>query len=110
MVDDFEGAESADLSAGKVVLQRPEEAAEKAERELSAAITTNISLPFITAAAERPRHLDTNLTGTKLDELTHDLVERMATPVQNALEDTGITASEFGKVLLTGGPTRVIVA
>ena len=86
------------------------EAAEKAKKELSTATTTNINLPFITATAEGPKHLDMNLTRAKFDELTHDLVERTAIPVQNALKDAGITASELGKVLLVGGSTRMIAA
>ena len=87
-----------------------QEAAEKAKKELSTATTTNINLPFITATAEGPKHLDMNLTRAKFDELTHDLIERTAIPVQNALKDAGITASELGKVLLVGGSTRMISA
>ena len=93
-----------------MALQRLKEAAEKAKKELSTATTTNINLPFITATAEGPKHLDMNLTRAKFDELTHDLVERTAIPVQNALKDAGITASELGKVLLVGGSTRMIAA
>ena len=99
-----------DLSNDKMALQRLKEAAEKAKKELSTATTTNINLPFITATAEGPKHLDMNLTRAKFDELTHDLVERTAIPVQNALKDAGITASELGKVLLVGGSTRMIAA
>ena len=110
MVDDFKKAEGVDLSADKMALQRLKEAAEKAKKELSTATTTNINLPFITATAEGPKHLDMNLTRAKFDELTHDLVERTAIPVQNALKDAGITASELGKVLLVGGSTRMIAA
>ena len=79
-------------------------------KELSTATTTNINLPFITATAEGPKHLDMNLTRAKFDELTHDLIERTAIPVQNALKDAGITAAELGKVLLVGGSTRMISA
>ena len=93
-----------------MALQRLKEAAEKAKKELSTATTTNINLPFITATAEGPKHLDMNLTRAKFDELTHDLIERTAIPVQNALKDAGITASELGKVLLVGGSTRMISA
>ena len=99
-----------DLSGDKMALQRLKEAAEKAKKELSTATTTNINLPFITATSEGPKHLDMNLTRAKFDELTHDLIERTAIPVQNALKDAGITASELGKVLLVGGSTRMIAA
>ena len=110
MIDEFKKAEGVDLSADKMALQRLKEAAEKAKKELSTATTTNINLPFITATAEGPKHLDMNLTRAKFDELTHDLIERTAIPVQNALKDAGITASELGKVLLVGGSTRMISA
>jgi len=91
-------------------MQRLKEAAEKAKKELSSSTTTNINLPFITATAEGPKHLDMNLTRAKFDELTLDLIERTAVPVQNALRDAGITASELGKVLLVGGSTRMLAA
>ena len=110
MVDEFQRAEGVDLSKDKMAMQRLKEAAEKAKKELSTATTTNINLPFITATAEGPKHLDMNLTRAKFDELTHDLIERTAIPVQNALRDAGITASELGKVLLVGGSTRMISA
>ena len=110
MIAEFKKAEGVDLSADKMALQRLKEAAEKAKKELSTATTTNINLPFITATAEGPKHLDMNLTRAKFDELTHDLIERTAIPVQNALKDAGITASELGKVLLVGGSTRIISA
>ena len=110
MIAEFKKAEGVDLSADKMALQRLKEAAEKAKKELSTATTTNINLPFITATAEGPKHLDMNLTRAKFDELTHDLIERTAIPVQNALKDAGITASELGKVLLVGGSTRMISA
>ena len=93
-----------------MALQRLREAAEKAKKELSTATTTNINLPFITATAEGPKHLDMNLTRAKFDELTRDLIERTTIPVQNALKDAGITASELGKVLLVGGSTRMLAA
>ena len=83
------------------------EAAEKAKKELSSAANTNINLPFITATAEGAKHFEMNLTRAKFDELTADLVERTIIPVQNALSDAGITASELSKVLLVGGSTRV---
>ncbi|BBF43281.1 chaperone protein DnaK [Lachnospiraceae bacterium KM106-2] len=107
MIDEFKKAEGVDLSLDKMALQRLKEAAEKAKKELSSATTTNINLPFITATAEGPKHFDMNLTRAKFDELTHDLVERTATPVQNALRDAGLTASELGQVLLVGGSTRI---
>jgi len=107
MVSEFKKAEGVDLSTDKMAMQRLKEAAEKAKKELSSATTTNINLPFITATAEGPKHFDMNLTRAKFDELTADLVERTATPVQNALKDAGITASELGKVLLVGGSTRI---
>ncbi len=107
MIDEFKKAEGVDLSLDKMALQRLKEAAEKAKKELSSQATTNINLPFITATAEGPKHFDMNLTRAKFDELTHDLVERTAIPVQNALKDAGIMASELGKVLLVGGSTRI---
>ena len=110
MIDEFRKAEGVDLSKDKMALQRLKEAAEKAKKELSSSTTTNINLPFITATADGPKHLDMNLTRAKFDELTHDLIERTAIPVQNALKDAGITASELGKVLLVGGSTRMISA
>lgn len=107
MLAEFKKAEGVDLSNDKMALQRLKEAAEKAKKELSSATTTNINLPFITATAEGPKHFDMNLTRAKFDELTHDLVERTATPVQNALKDAGLTPSELGQVLLVGGSTRI---
>ncbi len=106
-VDEFKKAEGVDLSTDKMAMQRLKEAAEKAKKELSSQTTTNINLPFITATAEGPKHFDMNLTRAKFDELTHDLVERTATPVQNALRDAGMSASELSKVLLVGGSTRI---
>ncbi len=107
MIEDFKNKEGVDLSTDKMALQRLKEAAEKAKKELSSATTTNINLPFITATAEGPKHFDMDLTKAKFDELTHDLVERTAVPVQNALRDAGIHASELSKVLLVGGSTRI---
>ena len=107
MLAEFKRTEGVDLSGDKMAMQRLREAAEKAKKELSSATTTNINLPFITATSEGPKHFDMNLTRAKFDELTHDLVERTAGPVQAALKDAGITASELGKVLLVGGSTRV---
>ena len=110
LVDEFKKAEGVDLSGDKMAMQRLKEAAEKAKKELSTATTTNINLPFITATQEGPKHLDMNLTRAKFDELTHDLIERTAIPVQNALRDGGVTTSELGKVLLVGGSTRMLAA
>ncbi|MBQ2405335.1 MAG: molecular chaperone DnaK [Lachnospiraceae bacterium] len=107
MIAEFKSQEGIDLSGDKMAMQRLKEAAEKAKKELSSATTTNINLPFITATAEGPKHFDMNLTRAKFDELTHDLVERTAVPVQNALKDAGLSASEIGQVLLVGGSTRI---
>ncbi|MCR4842192.1 MAG: molecular chaperone DnaK [Eubacterium sp.] len=107
MLEEFKKQEGVDLSGDKMALQRLKEAAEKAKKELSSATTTNINLPFITATAEGPKHFDMDLTRAKFDELTHDLVERTATPVQNAMKDAGITNSDLGQVLLVGGSTRI---
>ncbi|MCR5742862.1 MAG: molecular chaperone DnaK [Lachnospiraceae bacterium] len=108
MLEEFKRAEGVDLSADKMALQRLKEAAEKAKKELSSATTTNINLPFIAATSEGAKHLDMTLTRAKFNELTHDLVERTVIPVQNALRDAGISASELSKVLLVGGSTRMI--
>ncbi len=107
MLSEFKRMEGVDLSRDKMALQRFKEAAEKAKKELSSATTTNINLPFITATSEGPKHFDMNLTRAKFNELTHDLVERTAVPVQNALRDAGLTASDIDKVLLVGGSTRI---
>ncbi len=107
MLAEFKAQEGVDLSNDKMALQRLKEAAEKAKKELSSATTTNINLPFITATAEGPKHFDMNLTRAKFDELTHELVERTAIPVQNAMKDAGLTNGELGKVLLVGGSTRI---
>ena len=107
MLDEFKKQEGVDLSGDKMAMQRLKEAAEKAKKELSSATTTNINLPFITATNEGPKHFDMNLTRAKFDELTLSLVERTATPVNTALKDAGIAASELSKVLLVGGSTRI---
>ena len=107
MVAEFKNANGVDLSGDKMAMQRLKEAAEKAKKELSSATTTNINLPFISMNANGPLHFDMNLSRAKFDELTHDLVERTAIPVQNALKDAGITAADLGKVLLVGGSTRI---
>ena len=110
LVDEFKSAEGVDLSQDKMALQRLKEAAEKAKKELSSATTTDINLPFITATAEGPKHLDMKLSRAKFEELTADLTERTAIPVQNSLRDAGLNSSELGKVLLVGGSTRMPVA
>ncbi|MBU5460135.1 molecular chaperone DnaK [Anaerostipes sp. MSJ-23] len=107
MLDEFKKQEGVDLSTDKMAMQRLKEAAEKAKKELSSSTTTNINLPFITATAEGPKHFDMNLTRAKFDELTAHLVERTAGPVNAALNDAGMTASELSKVLLVGGSTRI---
>ena len=107
MIEEFKKAEGVDLSTDKMALQRLKEAAEKAKKELSSATTTNINLPFITATADGPKHFDKDLSKAKFEELVHDLVERTAIPVQNAMKDAGLNYSEISKVLLVGGSTRV---
>ena len=108
MIEDFKKKEGIDLSNDKMALQRLREAAEKAKKELSSSTTTNINLPFITANETGPKHFEMDLTRAKFDELTHDLVERTAAPVQNALRDAGLNASDLSKVLLVGGSTRML--
>ena len=107
MLDEFKKAEGVDLSGDKMAMQRLKEAAEKAKKELSSAMTTNINLPFITATAEGPKHFDMNLTRAKFDELTRDLVDKTAIPVQNAMKDAGLNYSDLGQILLVGGSTRI---
>ena len=96
-----------ELSSDKMAMQRLKEAAEKAKIELSGVQQTNINLPFITADSTGPKHLDITLTRAKFDELTHDLVESTAIPVQNALKDAGLSMNDIHKVLLVGGSTRI---
>ena len=107
MLAEFKKKEGVDLSGDKMAMQRLKEAAEKAKKELSSAMTTNINLPFITATSEGPKHFDENLTRAQFDELTRDLVERTAIPVQNAMKDAGLTNADLGQVLLVGGSTRI---
>ncbi len=107
MLAEFKKMNGVDLAGDKMALQRLKEAAEKAKKELSSATTTNINLPFISMNSDGPLHFDMNLTRAKFDELTHDLVERTANPVQAALRDAGVSPSELGKVLLVGGSTRI---
>ena len=110
LVDEFKATEGVDLSQDKMALQRLKEAAEKAKKELSSATTTDINLPFITATAEGPKHLDMKLSRAKFEEITADLTERTALPVQNSMKDAGLSNADLGKVLLVGGSTRMPVA
>lgn len=110
LINEFKKSDGVDLSGDKMAMQRIKEAAEKAKKELSSATTTNINLPFITATADGPKHLDITLTRAKFDELTSDLTNRTSIPVKNAMSDAGITNADLGKVLLVGGSTRMISA
>ena len=107
MVQEFRKAEGIDLSGDKVAMQRLREAAEKAKIELSGVTSTNINLPYITADATGPKHLDMTLTRAKFNELTHHLVEKTMGPVKQALSDSGLQPSEISKVLLVGGSSRI---
>ncbi|MCT4598777.1 MAG: molecular chaperone DnaK [Vallitalea sp.] len=107
LISEFKNAEGIDLTSDKMAVQRLKEAAEKAKKELSTATTTNVNLPFITATQEGPKHLDITITRAKFDELTSDLVQSTMGPVNNALRDSGLSASELDKVLLVGGSTRI---
>ncbi len=107
MLSEFKKAEGVDLSNDKMAMQRLKEAAEKAKKELSSAMTTNINLPFITATAEGPKHFDMNLSRAQFDELTRDLVDKTAIPVQQAMKDAGLTNADLTQVLLVGGSTRI---
>ena len=107
LIDEFKKAEGIDLSADKVAMQRLREAAEKAKIELSGVTTSNINLPYITADATGPKHLDVTLTRAKFNELTHHLVEKTMGPVKQALSDSGLNASDISKVLMVGGSSRI---
>ena len=107
MVADFKGKTGIDLSNDKMAMERVKAEAEDTKKKLSSATQVEISIPFITANEQGPQHLNMTLTKAKFDELTRDLVERTAVPVQNALKDAGITAAELSKVLLVGGSTRI---
>jgi molecular chaperone DnaK len=107
LVSEFKKENGIDLSADKMALQRLKEAAEKAKIELSGLTTSNINLPFITADATGPKHLDITLTRAKFNELTADLVERTLAPTRNALSDAGLSASQVDKVLMVGGSSRI---
>ena len=107
MVEEFKKENGIDLSADKMSAQRLLEAAEKAKIELSSMMETPINLPFITADATGPKHLDLKLTRAKFDELTHDLVERTMGPTRQAMSDAGLSPSDIDKVLLVGGSSRI---
>ena len=104
---EFKKENGIDLKADRMAMQRLKEAAEKAKIELSGVMSTNINLPFITADATGPKHLDITMTRAKFDELTRDLVDRTIAPMQNALRDAGMTANEVDRVILVGGSTRI---
>ena len=107
LVDTFKTKEGVDLSKDKMAMQRLKEAAEKAKIELSGMTTTNINLPFITATAEGPKHLDVDLTRQKFDALTADLVEKTSEPMRLAMRDAGLSYSDLDKIILVGGSTRI---
>ena len=107
MADAFQNENGIDLRKDKMAAQRLKEAAEKAKIELSSAMSSQINLPFITADATGPKHLDMTLTRAKFNELTADLVDRTMTPVRKALQDAGLRASDLKKVLMVGGSTRI---
>lgn len=107
MADGFKKEYGIDLRADKMAMQRLKEAAEKAKIELSSVLQTNINLPFITADATGPKHLDINLTRAKFDELTHDLVEATMEPARKALSDAGLSVDKINKIILVGGSTRI---
>ena len=107
LVEEFKKAEGIDLSGDKVAMQRLREAAEKAKIELSGVTTSNINLPYITADATGPKHLDVTLSRAKFNELTHHLVEKTMGPVKQALSDSGLSASDISKVLMVGGSSRI---
>lgn len=107
IAESFKKEHGVDLKADKMSLQRLKEAAEKAKKELSSTMSTNINLPFITATAEGPLHLNMDLTRAKFDDLTKDLVKATEGPVKEALKDAGLSAGDIDKVLLVGGSTRI---
>jgi molecular chaperone DnaK len=107
LASEFRKSSGVDLTGDKIAMQRLKEAAEKAKIELSSVTTTNINLPYITADATGPKHLDMTLTRAKFNELTADLVEKTAGPMRQAIEDSGLSTDEISKVLLVGGSTRI---
>ena len=107
MVSEFQRTDGIDLSKDNMAMQRLKEAAEKAKIELSTTAETNINLPFITADASGPRHMDMTLTRAKFNELTADLVEQTVGPTLQAIKDAGLSTNDIGKVILVGGSTRI---
>lgn len=107
MAEEFKKENAIDLRSDKMALQRLKEAAEKAKIELSSITTANVNLPFITATAEGPRHLDMTISRAKFEELTHDLVDKTVQPVRSAIEDSGLKTSDIDKIILVGGSTRI---
>ena len=107
LVEEFKKENAVDLSKDKMAVQRLKDAAEKAKKDLSGVSTTQISLPFITASADGPLHLEVNLSRAKFEELTHDLIERTKQPVRQALKDAGLSKAEIDEVILVGGSTRI---
>ena len=107
MVEEFKKSEGIDLSTDRMAMQRLREAAEKAKIELSGVMSTNINLPFITAGADGPKHLDMDLTRAKFEAMTADLVERTMGPVRQAMSDAGLSKSDISKVILVGGSSRI---
>lgn len=107
LVEEFKKENGIDLAKDKMAMQRLKDAAEKAKKDLSGVTSTQISLPFITAGADGPLHLEVNLTRAKFDEITRDLVERTIIPTRQALKDAGLSASDLDKVILVGGSTRI---
>lgn len=107
LAEEFKKAEGVDLRNDKMALQRLKEAAEKAKKELSSTMSTNINLPFITATAEGPKHMNIDLSRAKFDELTAGLVEKTMEPTRRALQDAGLSTSDIDDVLLVGGSTRI---
>ncbi|WP_019879687.1 molecular chaperone DnaK [Succinispira mobilis] len=107
LVAEFKKAESIDLSKDKMAMQRLKEAAEKAKIELSGVLTTNVNLPFITADASGPKHMDISITRAKFDELTADLVEKTMEPTRKALDDAKLSPKDINRVILVGGSTRI---
>lgn len=107
LAEEFKKAEGVDLRNDKMALQRLKEAAEKAKKELSSTMSSNINLPFITATAEGPKHLNIDLSRAKFEELTRGLVEKTMEPTKTALQDAGLSTGDIDDVLLVGGSTRI---
>ncbi len=107
LVDEFKKSNGIDLKSDKMALQRLKEAAEKAKQELSSTQATDINLPFITADASGPKHLNINLSRAKFNQITEQLIDRLKTPCQNAIKDAGVSPNEINEVILVGGSTRI---